>query len=128
MLFNSLPFIFGFLPITLAVFFTVGRKSWYLAELWLAGASLFFYGWWNASFVGLLFGSAVFNYGAGYFISNEVRNTRSGHARQALIFALSANLLLLGYFKYAGFFAQISGALFGSAPNVGSVFLPLGIS
>jgi D-alanyl-lipoteichoic acid acyltransferase DltB (MBOAT superfamily) len=31
-------------------------------------------------------------------------------------------------FKYAGFFAQIGAALFGSAPNVGSVFLPLGIS
>ena len=128
MLFNSLPFIFGFFPITVAVFFLLGRKNRALAGLWLVGASLFFYGWWNASFVGLLVGSVLFNYGAGYFISNEVRKPGNDRARAALIFAVAVNLLLLGYFKYAGFFTQIVHALVGSSPSLGAIILPLGIS
>ena len=128
MLFNSLPFILGFFPVTVVGFFLLGRKSRALAGFWLAGASLFFYGWWNVSFVGLLVGSVLFNYGAGYFISNEVRKPGHAHSRAAFAVAVSANLLLLGYFKYLGFFAQIADALFGSNAGVGAVILPLGIS
>ena len=47
MLFNSHAFIFLFLPLTLLVFFGLGRFSAKLAAGWLAIASLFFYGWWS---------------------------------------------------------------------------------
>jgi alginate O-acetyltransferase complex protein AlgI len=62
MLFNSYPFVFVFLPITLAGFFALGRRSRGLAIAWLALASLFFYGWWNPVYVGLLLASITFNY------------------------------------------------------------------
>ncbi|MDD1640114.1 MAG: MBOAT family protein, partial [Methylococcaceae bacterium] len=68
MLFNSHVFIFGFLPIVFFGFYGIARYSYNLAALWLTAASLFFYGWWDARFVGLLLGSIGFNYAAGYLI------------------------------------------------------------
>ena len=59
MLFNSHAFIFLFLPLTLLVFFGLGRISTRLAAGGLAAASLFFYGWWNPAYVALLLLSIV---------------------------------------------------------------------
>jgi D-alanyl-lipoteichoic acid acyltransferase DltB (MBOAT superfamily) len=72
MLFNSYIFIFAFLPIVFFGFFTIGKRSHALASLWLAAASLFFYGWWDIRFVGLLLASIVFNYTAGYLIGRRI--------------------------------------------------------
>jgi len=77
MLFNSYVFIFCYLPITLIGFFLLGKTSHRLAALWLAGASLFFYGWWDVRYVGLLLGSITFNYGAGYLIGRGLTGERS---------------------------------------------------
>jgi alginate O-acetyltransferase complex protein AlgI len=128
MLFNSLPFIFAFFPITVLVFFAVGNRSHLFACVWMCAASLFFYGWWNPSFLGLLMGSVVFNYAAAYLMSREARNPKRSNARLLLILAVAENLLLLGYFKYAGFFTEIANALFGSKVDLGQIVLPLGIS
>ena len=72
MLFNSYVFIFAFLPVIFFGFYIIGRYSHNLALLWLTLASLFFYGWWDVRFVGLLLGSIVFNYGAGYLIGQKL--------------------------------------------------------
>jgi alginate O-acetyltransferase complex protein AlgI len=72
MLFNSYVFIFAFLPVVIFGFYRIGKHSHALAMLWLAAASLFFYGWWDVRFVGLLLGSVVFNYSAGYLIGHRV--------------------------------------------------------
>ena len=72
MLFNSYVFIFAFLPIVFFGFFGIGKHSHALASLWLTAASLFFYGWWDVHFVGLLLGSIVFNYSAGYLIGHKI--------------------------------------------------------
>ena|SRR5436190_18314976 len=55
---------FCFFPIAVLVFFAAGSKSHLIACIWLCAASLFFYGWWNPSFLGLLMGSVIFNYAA----------------------------------------------------------------
>jgi alginate O-acetyltransferase complex protein AlgI len=128
MLFNSLPFILAFFPITVLVFFAVGRKSHLFACVWLCVASLFFYGWWNASFLSLLIGSLIFNYVAAYLMSREVGNVKRNNGRLLVIFAVAENLLLLGYFKYAGFFTEMANALFGSQVDRGQIVVPLGIS
>ena len=65
MLFNSVEFIFGFLPVTALVFFGLARWSHPAAAAWMAFASLFFYGWWNWTYVPLLVASAAFNYACG---------------------------------------------------------------
>jgi hypothetical protein len=66
MLFNSYEFIFLFLPITLLVFFSIGGRGHHrIAIAWLVGASLFFYGWWNPAYLGLILASILFNYATG---------------------------------------------------------------
>jgi hypothetical protein len=52
MLFNSWEFIFLFLPLTLFIFFQIGRRGYYtFAIAWLVAASLFFYAWWNPAYL-----------------------------------------------------------------------------
>ena len=128
MLFNSYAFIFGFLPVTLVVFFLLGRGSHALAAGWLTAASLFFYGWWNPAFVGLLLISIVFNYRMGLALSDRAARARTAEGRRLLILSVGINLLVLGYFKYANFFLGTAQTLLGSEPHPLDIILPLGIS
>jgi len=127
MLFNSYVFIFAYLPVVFFGFYAIGRYSHNQALLWLAFASLFFYAWWDVRFVGLLLGSIVFNYGAGYLIGLKLSKS-IGSPKWLLVSAIVANMILLGYFKYANFFVENLNYLAGTALLIGEVFLPLGIS
>lgn len=128
MLFNSLPFLLGFFPITVLVFFALARTSHLLAAGWLTAASLFFYGWWNPPYVLLLAGSVAFNYSCGFWLV-RLRRLERAHAAYALLaFAVTANLALLGYYKYANFFLHMAADWTGTDLSVGKVVLPLGIS
>ena len=123
MLFNSYAFIFVFLPLTLAGFFLIGRFSTAYAAAWLAAASLVFYGYWNVVYVPLLLASIVFNHGVGVRLAARP-------SRALLTAGVSANLLLLGYFKYADFFVGNLNTLGipGEGLTLPGVILPLGIS
>jgi D-alanyl-lipoteichoic acid acyltransferase DltB (MBOAT superfamily) len=124
MLFNSHVFIFLFLPIVFFGFYGLARYSQNLAALWLTGASLFFYGWWDVRFVGLLVGSILFNYGAGYLIGHRFLNK----PKFILTCAILSNLILLGYFKYANFFIDNLNDITGAKLSTREFILPLGIS
>lgn len=128
MLFNSPEFIYLFIPIVLVGFFGFARLGHRLAASWLLAASLFFYGWWNPVYVGLLLGSIFFNYGAGVVLAHEGSKSPAARRRWPLITAVSANLLLLGYFKYANFFLGSANALLATHWSAGEIILPLGIS
>jgi D-alanyl-lipoteichoic acid acyltransferase DltB (MBOAT superfamily) len=129
MLFNSTEFIFLFLPVVLVGFFWIAGTSHRLAALWLAVASLFFYGWWNPKFVLLLLASVGFNYGMGYAIGHaRVSGTSTPRAKRLLIVALAANLALLGYFKYTNFFLATANTVVGTGCKLRDIVLPLGIS
>lgn len=127
MLFNSYSFIFLFLPLTFAGFFLVARHSHKLSALWLALASLFFYGWWNPAFVALLILSILFNYAASYAIA--LARARRAERRAILLLgtAVAVDLLVLVYFKYANFFIR-TAELAGEHWRVLDIVLPLGIS
>ncbi|MGE0278487.1 MAG: MBOAT family protein [Nitrospiraceae bacterium] len=93
---------------------------------WLIAASLFFYGWWKLSDLGLMLCSVFAN----YLIGGALRANSSRPLRQKLILAIGItfNLGLLGYFKYAGFFVQTINDIVGfNIPGL-SIALPLGIS
>jgi alginate O-acetyltransferase complex protein AlgI len=127
-LFNSLPFIFVFLPLALAGFFVLGRFSARAAAAWLALASLFFYGWWNPKYLVLLVGSILFNYFAGMAINRAATAGEERRRKRLLAAAIGANLALLAYFKYANFFLDNFDALTGASLQLGEIILPLGIS
>jgi alginate O-acetyltransferase complex protein AlgI len=127
-LFNSYTFMLLFLPATLAGFFAISRTHPRLAALWLFAASVFFYGWWNPIYVPLLLGSIVFNFVVGRRLMSTSGDRGPSRRSVVLAIGISANLLLLCYYKYAGFFAGSSNAAFGWNLPLTSVVLPLGIS
>jgi alginate O-acetyltransferase complex protein AlgI len=126
MLFNSSIFLFGYLPLVIAGYFLLARAGYGFASLWLALASIFFYGWWNIAFVPLLAGSIVVNYVAGFRLARHA--ARGEKARATLILGIVFNLVLLGYFKYANFFASTAAALTGLDLTMATIVLPIGIS
>ncbi len=128
MLFNSYPFLFGFLPVAFAVFFALARAPQLAAAAWLAAASVFFYAWWSPAYVGLLAASIVWNYAFGVLIARATAKSERARARRLLGAAVAGDLLVLGYFKYAGFFVSTLDALAGTGYALADIVLPLGIS
>ncbi len=128
MLFNSPPFLVGFLPVALGGFYLLGRLGTQWALRWIVAASLFFYGWWSPPFVLLLIGSIVGNYGFGQRILALARGGRPRAARRWLVVGIALDLGLLGWFKYAGFFAAAFASLLGQPAPALDIFLPLAIS
>ena len=127
MLFNSYEFVFLFLPVVVAGFFLVARWSNRLAATWLCVASLFFYGWWNPKFVALLIASIAFNYAAGWLIDAAHKRGRA-LVTASLAAAVTVDLAVLVYFKYANFFIATIDAVSGANCALVNVVLPLGIS
>ncbi|MCP4410143.1 MAG: MBOAT family protein [Gammaproteobacteria bacterium] len=125
MLFNSYFFIFLFLPVTLLVFYKLNEYSSQAAISWLVIASLFFYGWWNPTYIGLIVLSILFN-----FIVSEVMSAPkvANFKKLLLIFGISGNLLLLAYFKYANFFVDNVNHIFELGISLETIILPLAIS
>jgi D-alanyl-lipoteichoic acid acyltransferase DltB (MBOAT superfamily) len=124
MLFTSVEFIFIFLPLVVAgdlLLWRLGLER--VAIVWLLGASLFFYCWWDARYGLLLGGSILANYATGGLIAATAR-------RRTLILWLGIgfNLALLGYFKYANFFVDSLNAVAATDLTLATIILPLGIS
>ena len=70
MLFNSYIFIFIFLPVTLIVWFYLNKiKQYKLAEVFLIGMSLWFYAYFNFSYLFIIVGSCLFNFSLSYLIN-----------------------------------------------------------
>jgi D-alanyl-lipoteichoic acid acyltransferase DltB (MBOAT superfamily) len=128
MLFNSNVFIFAFLPIVLFGFFLFARFSQHAAAGFLVAASLFFYGWWNPTYIGLLLASILGNHVAGMAIARAHAIGASRRRQMLLAGAVAANLALLGYYKYANFFRANLDALGITHIGTLGIVLPLGIS
>ena len=131
MLFNSFEFLFLFLPATWGVWRVLCRMHAARASLQLLlAASLFFYAWWNPPYLLLLAASICVNYVFGCLLSRTSGgNARDGHSRTSLLLlGIFLNLALIGYYKYAGFFIESAGSVFGFPVSAREVFLPLGIS
>lgn len=128
MLFNSLEFIFLFLPITFFLYFALSRKRLIIAaKAWLVLASLFFYSWWNVSYLPIILTSIIFNYAAGASLSG-LGNSKPKTRKAVLVFGIIFNLLLLGYYKYFDFALTNLNFIGKTHFNLRHMELPLGIS
>lgn len=126
-----------FPSVEFAVFFSlVFAGSWLLRPFprrwrwFILAASYVFYGWWDPRFTLLLAGSTVVNAGAARLIADA---EGKGAARGALVAAVTANLAVLGVFKYYGFLVQSVIEGFGRlglgvTPPLVEVVLPVGVS
>ena len=123
MVFSSLTFLFGYLPLTLALYFITPLRR---RNFVLLVASLFFYGWGEPVYVGIMFLSIFIDYTHGLLV--EKYRERDRLARWFVGQSVVFNLLLLGFFKYWDFLAANLSLLPGaSVPQLG-LPLPLGIS
>ncbi len=123
MVFSSLTFLFGYLPLTLALYFLTPLRR---RNFVLLAASLFFYGWGEPVYVGVMFLSVFIDYTHGLLVERFRQRDRLARwfVGQSVVF----NLLLLGFFKYWDFLAANLSLLPGvSVPQLG-LPLPLGIS
>src|SRR5262249_15531830 len=131
MLFNSYPFLLGFFPTVLLIFFLLGRRYPVAASVWLAVASLFFYGYWSVSALPLLVLSICANYAFGIWVT-PTPGVGQRQLMRRLVVAVTLDLAVLAYFKYANFFIDDVNSALQLASHVQipqlSVVLPIGIS
>ncbi len=126
MLFSSIVFIFGFLPIALIGFYLAATAGRRLAALWLIAASLVFYGWWNPAAVILLLISVCSNFA----IARLILHTEDRPRLQSRITTggITLNLAALFYYKYLFWVIGIIGHFAPSLHGIDPIILPLGIS
>lgn len=127
MLFNSYIFILFFLPITFIIYFTLNRFHKYqFAKIFLIGMSIWFYGYFNPTYILIIAGSILFN----YILSKQMipGKHRVQTTKFLLIFGIIANILLIFYFKYLNFFLDNINHLFHLNVEPFSILMPLGIS
>ncbi len=99
-------------------------------KLFLLLASWFFYAQWDGRFVALLIASAVLNWGVAALIA---RSDADGRRKWLVGLGVAANLIILGFFKYYGFFVEQAVDLltrFGWERDLPllQIVLPVGIS
>ena len=129
MLFNSYEFIFLFLPITFFIYFYLNKKRLSDAsKAFLVFASLFFYAWWNISYLPLILVSMLVNYAVGRELAKHSTKRRSYNAKKLLIAGIVFNLGLLAYFKYMDFFIINLNRVLHSEIALWHLALPLAIS
>lgn len=123
MRFSSLPFLFGFLPFTLALYFAAPPR-W--RNLVLLLTSLVFYGWGEPIYLGIMVLSILIDYTHGLLV--ERYRSRDKLARWFVAESVILNLGLLGFFKYWDFFAENLSRLPGITLPALGLPLPIGIS
>ncbi|NES04112.1 MAG: MBOAT family protein [Okeania sp. SIO2F4] len=127
MLFNSYVFIFGFLPLTLIIFFALTKFGLIkAAKVWLTASSFAFYGYWNVAYLPLLIISILWNFQMGKFIAEA--KPESKRANVLLWVGIAVNLAIISYYKYANFFLDTVNSVVSTNLNAGKIILPLAIS
>ncbi|MGN0080023.1 MAG: MBOAT family O-acyltransferase [Eggerthellaceae bacterium] len=125
MVFSSLFFVFGFLPIALALYYLVPMRA---KNLMLLAVSLVFYAWGEPVYVVLMVLSIAINYAAGREIGALVETGQKARAKTALLSTVVVDLGVLGFYKYAGFFVQNFNAISPVDIPDPDLALPIGIS
>jgi alginate O-acetyltransferase complex protein AlgI len=123
MLFNSIDFIFYFLPVVVLLFYATPLE--YRPYLLLA-ASLVFYSRWDVRLTPLLLLSIGVNYLIGIKVVDRLKDGNSRIAARFAIAGVAVNLIVLGYFKYRYFIAELAGISIAEQP--GKLVIPLAIS
>lgn len=122
MLFSSLPFLYCFLPVVLAVYFLVPDRG---KNAVLLVGSLLFYGWGEPKYALLMMVSIAAFYLCGLAIGNA--KTQQGK-RGFLILGIAFGVGALAIFKYADFFLTSVNAVTGISLPLLRLALPIGIS
>lgn len=131
MLFNSYIFIFIFLPAVLLGWYGLNRcRQYKLANLFLAGMSLWFYGYFNVYYLAIILSSICLNYILSFLLTLVPADSPRSRPlyRIGLWTGVFLNLGILFYFKYYDFFIENINYAFHTDYTLKHILLPLGIS
>lgn len=142
MIFNSYIFILLFLPLCLMGYFLFNRFRFYHAGLvFLLMMSLWFYGYFNLSYLPIICSSVIMNFGLYRWIhilalkvvereTGDVLFVKRIEKKRKIVFliGIASNLGILGYFKYTDFFIENINVIFHIDYPLKHILLPLGIS
>lgn len=125
MLFNSFPYIFLFLPVSVIVYFSLNRISETAGKYWLVIISLIFYSFGSLTYLPLLFLSILVNYAISIPLRQYHTDSQQSkaHSKKILAIGIIFNIGLLAFFKYADFFI----ANINQVTNLNVTFLRLAI-
>lgn len=126
MQFYSYIFILLFLPVCISGYFGLGKAEKYEAsKIWLIAMSLWFYAYLHVTYLILLGGSILVNYG---IIDWMRKQKKIVYKKFLLVSSLTVNLGVLFLFKYYNFFVDNINSLFKSRISPLTLLLPLGLS
>lgn len=126
MVFNSVIFLFFFLPFVLIGSVLLQKKPT-VKKVWLLLASFGFYGWCNMRILAFLLLYGLAHYWFGCLLGAQA--DRKTARNYLLIPGILMNVLCLFVFKYINYTISLGNRLFGTAiPAVDNLLMPLGIS
>ncbi|MCF0138143.1 MAG: MBOAT family protein [Oscillospiraceae bacterium] len=123
MVFSSFSFLCIYLPIVLAVYYILPKKS---RNLFLLIASLVFYAWGEPKYVLLMMFSILVNYSAGLIMGGC--GEKPGRMKLVLVLSVIIDLGLLCVFKYTDFVIENLNQAFDGGFSLLHLALPIGIS
>ncbi len=128
MLFNSYTYIFYFLPAVFVIYFYLNKKRLTTASKgFLFVASMLFYCWWKLEYLPLILGSILFNFILGISLAKQSEHGKISR-KSLLIIGITANVTLLGFYKYTDFLIGNVNFAFAQEIPLLDLTLPLAIS
>ncbi|MEG2550531.1 MAG: MBOAT family O-acyltransferase, partial [Erysipelotrichaceae bacterium] len=121
MSFNSIYFLFTFLPCAFLLYYATPKRG---KNVVLVLISLYFYGWGEPKYIILLLALILIN----YLIGLRIDYAKGLKRKRALIEALILNLFILVYFKYYGFMLDTIFTFIPKFIQYHPLLMPLGIS
>lgn len=127
MVFSSLLFVFFFLAIHLVVYNFIHPRY---RNIVLLVSSLIFYSWGGPRYLVLLLLDTAIAWFAAPCMNRWDADSRSGarNRRICMILGIAGMLVILGIFKYLGFFCDTFAFLIPALEDVPRLVLPIGIS
>lgn len=126
MLFSSLTFLFGFLPILLILYFIIKNRKY--KNIILLIFSLIFYAWGEPKYILLMLLTILIVYFFGILIDKFDQENKKGLKKASLIICIILVLGSLLFFKYSNFLIENVNSLFKTKFNLLNVIMPIGIS
>lgn len=122
MIFSSILFTFGFLPIVIFLYFLAKEKY---RNYILLVASIIFYAYGEPKFILIMICSVIIN----YWLARAINNSNDMLGRKVLlVIDIALNLSILFVFKYLNFSIGIWNSLLNTSYSTVAIALPIGIS
>lgn len=125
MVFSSMVFLCGFLPLVLIIYYLCPGR---LRNFFLFLASLFFYAWGEPKYIVIMLFSTVFDYCNGRMMGYFDAREKLQYRKVILVLSVVVNIGILAFFKYTDFVLENISRLTGSGVKLLELALPIGIS